>query len=127
MNDTELKKEATKYLKSVLKPGTKVYTITRHVSQSGMTRRISAFAIVKGELVNLDWYIEKIGLFKRHKTEEGLVIGGCGMDMHFHLVYELGSVLYPKGYKIPKGEYGRNGDTSGYETSGGYALKKVSM
>jgi len=51
----------------------------------------------------------------------GIKIGGCGMDMGFELVYCLGRKLFPDGFKV-KG-IGRNGDTSGWDKDGGYALK----
>jgi hypothetical protein len=31
----------------------------------------------------------------------GIKVGGCGMDMGFHLVYNLGRTLYPKGVSCP--------------------------
>lgn len=120
-------KEAIKSLRKFCKPNTTVYTITRHVSQSGMFRRISAFVLYQKKLICLDWYIERTGLFSRGKDDYGLKVSGCGMDMHFHVVYELGRVLYPKGFKLRKGMYGRNGDKSGYDKDGGYALKKESI
>jgi len=123
---TEIK-TTRKELRKMLKPNTTIYTITRHVSQSGMMRHISAFVIYKSKLVSLDWYIEKMGIAKRSKTANGLIVGGCGMDMHFWLTYELGHMVYPKGFKLTKGMYGRNGDTSGYEKDGGYAFRKESM
>lgn len=46
---------------------------------------------------------------------QGLKVGGCGMDMGFHVVYGLGRTLYPKGVK--KGYAGRP------EGDGGYAFK----
>lgn len=120
------KQEAIERLHKLLKPGDTIYTITRHVSRSGMMRRISAFVVKDNKIEDLDWLIAQTGLFKRHSKEEGLIIGGCGMDMHFHLVYELGRILYPQGFKQFK-EYGRNGDTSGYEKDGGYAFNKESL
>ena|ERR1035437_1828097 len=48
--------------------------------------------------------------------------GGCGMDMGFHLVYNLGRTLFPEGFKV-EGR-GRNGDASGWDKDGGYALKQ---
>jgi hypothetical protein len=37
--------------------------------------------------------------------DDGYKVGGCGMDMGFHLVYTLASVLFPEdrktgGYKL---------------------------
>lgn len=81
----------------------------------------------------------------------GVLMGGCGMDMGFALTYELSHALYPDGFGIecdswPKGgrrKYrppskaaaaravakgytfrGRNGDASGWDPDGGYALRK---
>lgn len=51
---------------------------------------------------------------------EAVKIGGCGMDMGFHIAYELGRVLFPEGFKVDG--VGRNGDTSGWDNDGGYAL-----
>lgn len=45
----------------------------------------------------------------------GVRVGGCGMDMGFALVYDLGRTLYPKGVK--------KGYSGSPESDGGYALK----
>lgn len=86
--------EAIASLKKFIKPGDTVYTILRHVSSSGMSRNISLVALVDGKPVFLDWYIERALGYSRAKNTEGLKVGGCGMDMGFHLVYSLGSVLF---------------------------------
>lgn len=54
--------------------------------------------------------------FDRDRT--GLKVSGCGMDMGFHLVYNLGATLWPKGTKKPHGT--RNGEP---DSCGGYALQ----
>ncbi len=118
-------KEAREFLLKNLKFGDTLYTITRHVSRSGMMRRISVFIAKDNKIIDLDWQIAKLGLFPRKYPDEGLVVYGCGMDMHFHVIYELGRVLFPDGFKV-KGR-GRNGDTSGWDKDGGYALQKVSL
>ena len=53
-----------------------------------------------------------------HHTTGGLVIGGCGMDMGFHVVYNLGRAMWPDGTPDPHGT--RNGEP---DRDGGYALK----
>ncbi len=119
------KEEAEKALRKMCKPGSTVYTILRHVSSSGMSRRISCFIIDKDRKpLTIDWYIEKLGLYKRHKSKEGLIVGGCGMDMGFDVVYQTSGQLYPKGFKLAKNQHGRNGDTSGFDNNGGYALNQ---
>ena len=116
-------KEAKKELKALLRKGKHtVYTSLNHVSSSGMFRLISCYTIVDNKPVCLDWYIDKLGHFTRGKKREGLRVGGCGMDMGFHVVYSTSRALYPKGFKV-KG-VGRNGDASGWDNDGGYRLKQ---
>jgi hypothetical protein len=43
----------------------------------------------------------------------GITVGGGGMDMGFHLVYNLGRVLWPFGFK-----------RAGKRCDGGYALRQ---
>ena len=117
--------EAIAYLSKILEPGTKVYTILRHRSASGMSRVISVFVCVNGDAKNIDWYVANALDYKRDdKHDGGIKMGGCGMDMGFALVYNLGRKLYPEGFKLAKGQYGRNGDKSGFDKDGGYALKQ---
>lgn len=104
--------EAMESLKGILEKGKHtVYTSLLHVSQSGMTRRISCYvATGEGELTNIDWYIEKLDLYKRD-NKGGLKVSGCGMDMGFSVVYELSCKLY------------RNEDGS-YSHDGAYKLNQ---
>lgn len=114
--------EARKYLKKYLRPGSTVYCVLRSVSGSGMSRRIDFYAMRKNRPQWLSGYIGCLLGYSR-SDKQGLLVRGCGMDMGFSVVYSLGSALYPKGFKIPKGGHGRNGDTSGYDPDGGYALQ----
>ena len=127
-NETD-RQGALEFLRKTLKPGDKIYTITRHVSRSGMVRRISVFIVKDGVIFDLDYQIAEAGLYSRHHSEEGLVVGGCGMDMHFSVVYELGRALYPDGFKLPKGSFRHFGhdDTPGFERDGGYAFQKETL
>lgn len=119
--------EAIKTLRKMLKPGKTIYAMTRHASQSGMYRSISLFIVGKDQrILDIDFWAVR-ALEMRIDKHFGIATSGCGMDMHFYLIYELGRVLYPKGFKLAKGQYGRNGDTSGYETDGGYAFRKESL
>lgn len=82
---------------------------------------------------------------------EGLRFGGCGMNMGFSGVYSLGRALFPDGFgtmgkkdgakdiratshrhakALQKRGYvfrGRNGDSSGWDNDGGYALGYTSI
>ena len=105
-------------LLKLLKPGSRVGCIVRHVSRSGMQREISLYIATKaGEMVCLDWYAARALGYRRGRSG-GLIVGGCGMDMCFHTVYNLGRTLWPNGTAKPHGK--RNGQP---DRDGGYALK----
>lgn len=121
--------ESIAYLKQILAPGDMVQTIIRHVSRSGMQREISLVVSVveatrhvkhpQSRIVNLDYHAAR-ALGYRIGKHGGIVVGGCGMDMGFHLVYNLGRRMWPNGTKRPHGM--RNGQP---DRDGGYALKQV--
>lgn len=94
--------EAIAKLENMLPVGTEVYTIVRHVSSSGMSRRISAFIVEEGKIRDLDFMLIKAGIAKRRGDKEGLYIQGCGMDMCFALVYGIASVVHGDGYALTK-------------------------
>jgi len=107
-------------LKEIIEKGNRiVYTTVKRVSRSGMFRVIDCFVIVDNKPLHINWHIDKIGLYKRDKEQEGLRVSGCGMDMGFSVVYNLGSKLFPNG--DGKTITGRNGDKKP-ETDGGYLL-----
>jgi hypothetical protein len=168
------REDALLRLRAILKPGDTVYCVLRNRSASGMTRRISVFALDKQDAKTrtAGWFIHDISFDASKVLRErinhddgGLIISGCGMDMGFHVVYELGRRLFPEGFgeegqllrkstakqrmdpayntdpidtrrpatpaeaKAMVGagyEFrGRNGDRSGWDTDGGYALRRV--
>jgi hypothetical protein len=97
-----------------LKPGDTVHTILRHVSRSGMMRHISV--VIGAE--DITWEVALVTGDKR-ADNGGIKMTGCGMDMGFALVYELGARLWPNGTAAPHGT--RNGKP---DCDGGYALKQ---
>ncbi len=107
--------ESLARLHEILKPGDTVYTVLRHVSASGMTRHIS---VIAGEYNDITWYVMHALQYRRSGKTGGLVIGSCGMDMGFHVVYNLGRTMWPDGTPEPHGT--RNGTP---DRDGGYALK----
>jgi hypothetical protein len=106
------REEACEHLREVFKPGDTVKTILRHVSRSGMSRRISVVACEDGSPRDVSWYVAKamgepVKGRAGHVQDVGITVGGCGMDMGFHLVYGLSHTLYPS-YTCPATE--RYGD-----------------
>lgn len=112
------KQEAIQKCKEFIKPNDKIYCVLRHVSSSGMSRRISFYVNIENKIRYLDWYVEKILDYKRDTHKDGVKVSGCGMDMGFAVVYELGKALWPDGTDKPHGM--RNGEP---DNDGGYALK----
>ena len=135
------KQEAIAQLREWIKPGDTVYTVLRHKSRSGMQRTIS---VVMDAPMRDRTYLVGIALgYSFDDKRNGLRVTGCGMDMGFELVYNLGRVLFPDGFStagdsavVPASRAdaarliaegwtftrGRNGDTSGWDNDGGYAL-----
>lgn len=117
--------QCAKNLRALLKPGQKVFTTLLHVSSSGMSRRIKVTLPVRGK-TRADDTIRDISHLvagatgRKMGSDGGVVMGGCGMDMGFALVYEIGEAVWPKGTRKPHGT--RNGQP---DKAGGYALKHV--
>jgi hypothetical protein len=123
-------KETARERLSFLKPGNVIYTELLSVSRSGMTRHIKPIIIQENE-PNWIGYNVAVLLEERLDDNGGVVMGGCGMDMGFHLVYELSSILFRDGFmclgeRCPSNDHS-NGDgdrTPHLHKSGGYALKQ---
>ncbi len=122
----EEKEAAIQRLREWLKPGDTVFCILRHVSRSGMFRVIDLVVFDKktGQDYHLGYNAALAMGDGYDRKREGVRISGCGMDMGFALVYNLGATLWPDEKENRKFKYhtGRNGD-KGPETSGGYFLK----
>lgn len=126
----QAKQEAIGWLRKCLKPGDAVYTILRHVSGGGMSRDISLM-VVRGDEVVVITGSTAAALGLGFGKGDGVRVSGCGMDMGFHLVYELSRVLFPQGFicvgrkrRCPSNDH-VNGDRNfrpHRHRDGGYAL-----
>ena len=70
-----------------------IYSIIRHVSASGMSRRIDFYCIIDNQPRYLTGYIADI-LGYKVSNKGGINVQGCGMDMCFDTVYRLSCNLY---------------------------------
>lgn len=138
--------EAITKLRAMCPPGTKVYVMQRHRARSGMLRHLSLFILTRNEEKNTVG-IEDITWLARRAIgwpmadDGGIKVSGCGMDMHFHLVYTLSAILYRDGFTCPGKETcprylsDHPKDDTGERTyghtihhdSGGYAIDKESL
>ncbi len=111
----EAEAEALNSLREWMPKGTVVYTILRHVSASGMSRDISLVVFPKDSQYPIHPnYSAAKALGWRLVARNGstcIRVGGCGMDMGFHLVHTISSKLYA---------WDENGK---YVSEGAYALK----
>lgn len=99
-SDRDERESAINDLRKMLPPGSTVYTVLRQVSRSGMSRRIDVYAMDPhgDEPRYLTGLVSQATGFSFPRKGDGLRVGGCGMDMGFHVVYELSHVLYADGY-----------------------------
>lgn len=70
-----------------------VYSVLRHVSASGMSRNIDFYVIRDNQPRYITGLLAMALGYKQAKNG-GLTVGGCGMDMGFHIIYTLSSILY---------------------------------
>ena len=91
--------ESLDQLRKELPPGTPVYTVVRHVSQSGMVRDISLHYVTKqgdiGRITN-----RTATVLHRSVKNDGVRCHGVGMDMGFEVVYNLSLALHGDGYAL---------------------------
>lgn len=102
--------EAKARLLEWLKPGDTVYTIVRHVSRSGMQRELGVVLLKVDEKATdpkfkiIDLHVNvpvaRVLGWRVSKDRDAVIVGGTGMDMGFHLVYELSHALFGDGYAL---------------------------
>jgi hypothetical protein len=95
------KEEARKNLLDIYKilPLDNIYVVQASVSQSGMDRRLRLYHIGEDNIMH-DITYSVSRLINWTMNDKGLLVKGCGMDMHFHTVYTLASVLFGNGYGL---------------------------
>ncbi len=96
--------ESKALLKEYFPKGSTAYTILRKVSPSGMYRNISVHSIINDKPTWLSYHVARVTGFPYKDKTSSVGVGGCGMDMGFHVVSTLASVLYDD-YKAIKQEW----------------------
>lgn len=97
----QAKQDALSTLNVILKPNDRVFYRVNKVSRSGMSRRISFYAILDNDLLNLNYLFETV--LDYNSNEDGVLIRGCGMDMGFHAISTISSTMFGD-YKLLKSE-----------------------
>lgn len=93
--------EARETLKKYIKPSSKIIIFITSVSRSGMTRRMKVYT---KDLSNITYLVGK--LIDWSVNDEGIKVGGCGMDMAFHLADTITWGMGWKKSKLLKGNGG---------------------
>ena len=120
--DADLLTQARTFLERNCPPGTTVYTDVKHVSKSGMSRDIAVYIILDGEICDISGYVARI-LGYRRRDNGGVRVGGCGMDMGYHLVMNLSYALHGwKNVNVPEEKNGRPFTPSVEAYRAGYSL-----
>jgi hypothetical protein len=102
----EKQSEAKEKLLGWIKPGDTVYTICDHVSRSGMMRHIRIVVALYDDetkrvhFIHPNYSASELLGYSMAKGTSALKVGGCGMDMGFHLVHSLSAKLFGDGYAL---------------------------
>lgn len=98
------KLESITMLKDTIKQNDIIYTDVKKVSSSGMYRHIKTYIIRDNKPLDISCHVANaIGWAFKDKTF-AVGVGGCGMDMGFHLVSTLANILFDD-YKQLKQEW----------------------
>tara|TARA_Y100000004_G_C8791526_1_gene359459 strand:+ start:39 stop:350 length:312 start_codon:yes stop_codon:yes gene_type:complete len=93
------------WLKKYLKKGETIYTISRHVSKSGMLRHISFYIMRDNQPYCIDGNVAKVLDMKFNKNNDALKVSGTGMDMGYHIVHNLSMALFDDGYYLAQNRW----------------------
>lgn len=109
------REESLARLREWFPKGSTVYTVLRHVSRSGMMRHIGVIALqtrrkehIAGHpsadtevvILHPNYHAARVLGYAQASQNDGLKVGGAGMDMGFHVAYGLASALYGDGYAL---------------------------
>lgn len=127
--------EAIDRLRAILTRGQTVYTKVDHVSRSGMLRHISVYVMAEYERAgrkecapqNISYWVA-LAIGNTRAEDGGVKVGGCGMDMGFHLVYTLAATIFRDDPRVATEEEiaacPRYQGPESYYKRGGYALSQ---
>ena len=94
------REEAIAKLKEAIKPGDLLYTQLEHVTKSGMNRFIRVRKVEDNYPYEYTGLVAKALDWTYSDKYHAIKVGGCGMDMGFHLINTLSYTLYDDGYAI---------------------------
>ena len=87
--------KAREALGELLKPGDTVRTVLGHVSKSGMTRDVQCLIARDSEIIDITSKVAAAIGGTYNAEYDSVRVTGCGLDVGFGIVYDLGRRLYP--------------------------------
>lgn len=95
MNKKEQEKAKYKgYLEDYMSRTDRIGTYVTRVSPSGMSRNILCLIKTDNGVYNLSYDIAKALGWRYSESTRSVIVEGCGMDMGFHVVSCVSSLLY---------------------------------
>jgi len=95
------KRNAERFIKALKEE--RILCSVQSVSKSGASKVIAFREIVKCgkkfSILQFDWFLEQLGYTAKNN---GISIGGCGMDMIFHTLNSVAGTLKANGFKVPE-------------------------
>lgn len=105
---SEARDDARNKLRGILAPNSTIYTVVTTVARSGMSRRMKVFTLTsdsegKPWIRTITWLIARALGYRFNERGEDMTVGGCGMDMGFHVANSLSYALhgYPQDFIDP--------------------------
>lgn len=92
--------EAEERLRTLVQPGDTLYTVLRHVSRSGMSRRLHVYVVRAGEMRLLTPAVAALLGLREDIADGAIVMRGSGMDFGAALVRDLSAALYGDPYSL---------------------------
>ena len=101
------KRNAERFIKALKE--SRLLCSVKHVGSQGMSRVIS-FCEMKSWTVNrkkqwavyqFNWFFKNLG-WRYDESWDAIRVRGCGMDMIFHVLYNVCGTLKYHGYKVPE-------------------------
>jgi len=120
-----------------LRPGDTIWGCVRTVARSGMSRTMT-FHVPNGDGLGISDITHAVGglLGEKLNKRGAIMVPGCGMDMIFKMVYDIGRTMYPNGFDCSKARgacysndhhNGPEADKRTHHADGGYAFQSRSL
>lgn len=120
------------YLKKLIQPNMRVYTILRTASRSGESCVVDLYVMQPNGRPNGAWEPIRVGWSAAKALgwlwcgrHEGVRVKKNGVWAESHLVYQLGGVLFPDGFDEDLSMYERG--ATRFNQVGGFALTQVPL